>query len=594
MLAASLLAALLAMPAAVAFAQESKPLAIVDVTIFDATGRAPYTGTAVIHDGRIAEIGPDVAVPRGAQVIRARGKTLIPGLFDLHTHWNSGGPTTTPATATAYLATGVTTVNDFAEPPESYEPRRRWLSQLATPHVNFAARLSTPNGHGGNWADENTTRWVNTPESARRAIDEVVKYKPDVIKAFTDGWRYGSGVDNTSMNLDTLSALVDQAHKHGLKVLTHTVTVERGRQAGEAKVDVIAHSLQDRPIDAEAVAAMKSGGTYYAPTLAVYEPIRPGQPSPLPASHPAMQQRLQKWGYALQNVKTLHDAGVPIAVATDAGMFPHQGATAREVELLVQAGLTPTEALIAGTANSAAALGMEDDRGTLKPGLRADLVLLDGKPWEDISAIRKVERVFVDGRQVWGTGVKLPVANQAEAMPAILIPALVADFERADGRTSLDTLPLDDADAGQDRTLQVTAPVAREQTGHALSLQARLSSKPEPFAAAILPLSRGSVEPVDLRGYRGLRFDIRGDADKPATLEYRGVNNSRWSYKLQTQPGWQTVEVAFDALQAQPSLRGEEGALPVWTGDNLQQLVFSVEGKPGEKVWLQLDNVVFY
>lgn len=576
-----------------AVAETEQPLAIVDATIFDATGAAPYIGTVVVREGRIAQIGPDVAVPKGAQVVRARGKALLPGLFDLHTHWTPGStPGTYPQIATAYLATGVTTVNDFHQPPESFEPRRRWLSTLYAPHVNLTARMSTPLGHGADWADENTTRWVNSPDAARRAVDAIAEYKPDLIKAFTDGWRYGMSADNTSMSVDTLSALVDQAHGHGLRVLTHTVTVERGRQAGEAKVDVIAHSLQDRPIDAETIAAIKAGGTYYAPTLAVYEPVKPGQEAPFPADDPRMRQREQKFGYALGNAKALHDAGVPVAVGTDAGMFPHQGATARELELLVRAGLTPAEALIAGTATSAAAIGLQDDRGTLRPGLRADLVLVDGRPWEDIAAVRRVERVFVDGRQVWGNGVKTSAANQATAMPAVRIAALVDDFERADGRTALDTLRVDEADGGTDRTVQVTEVVAREQAGHALSLQARFSSKPEPFASAILPLSRGSVEPVDLRGYRGLRFEIRGDA-RPVTLEYRGVENRRWSHRLQPQAGWRTVEVRFDALQGQPSRRGE-GPVPAWKGDDLQQLVFSIGGEPGEKVWLELDNVAFY
>lgn len=593
MLAAPLLLVVLATSGSLAVAEPSPVLAITHAKIFDATGAAPYTGSLLIRDGRIAEVGPEVAVPRGAKVIDAQGRALLPGLFDLHTHWTPGStPSATPGIATAYLATGVTTVNDFHQSPESFEPRRRWLSTLAAPHVNFTARISTPLGHGADWADENTTRWVNSPEAARLAIDEVVRYKPDLIKAFTDGWRYGMNPDNTSMDVATLSALVEQAHRYKLKVLTHTVTVDRGRIAAQAKVDVIAHSLQDRPVDADTVALIKEGGTYYAPTLAVYEPVKPGQDAPFPPDDPRMKQRLQKFDYALGNVKTLYDAGVPVVVGTDAGMFPHRGATVHELELLVRAGLTPVQALIAGTATSAAAIGLQDDRGTLQPGKRADLVLVDGRPWEDIAAMHKLARVFVDGRQVYGTGVKLPAANQAQAMPAIAVAAGVDDFERADGRTALDTLRTDEADGGNDRTVQVTEVVAREQGGHALSLQARLSSKSEAYASTILPLSRGSVEPVDLRGYRGLRFDIRGES-RPVTLEYRGVDGRRWTHELLSGQGWTTVEVPFAVLQGQSPRRGE-GVAPAWKGDDLQQVVFSIGGKPGEKVWFELDNVGFY
>ncbi|MET0272324.1 MAG: amidohydrolase family protein, partial [Phenylobacterium sp.] len=253
-------AALILGSAAPAAAHDS--LAIMGATVFDATGAAPRVANVIVQDGRIVRIGPKARAPRGAAVIDARGKALLPGFFDVHTHWTpAGSPATTPQIATAYLAAGVTTVNDFHESPESWEPRRRWLATLAAPHVNMTARMSTTGGHGADWADVNTTKWVNTPEAARAGVRELLPYKPDVIKAFSDGWRYGTAPDSTSMDEGTLAALVDEAHKNGLKVATHTVTVERGRAAGRAKVDIIAHSLQDREIDADTVAAIKAGGT---------------------------------------------------------------------------------------------------------------------------------------------------------------------------------------------------------------------------------------------------------------------------------------------------------------------------------------------
>ena len=125
------------------------------------------------------------------------------------------------------------------------------------------------------------------------------------------------------------------------------------------------------------------------------------------------------------------------------------------MELLVQAGLTPSEALIAGTANSARVMGELADRGTIEKGKRADLVLIDGAPWSQISDIRKTERVFIDGKLAFGPGVKATPADGQTAMPAIKVAALVDDFERPDGRTQLDTLRTDDMDGGIDRTVQV-------------------------------------------------------------------------------------------------------------------------------------------
>src|SRR5690606_12077218 len=131
------------------------------------------------------------------------------------------------------------------------------------------------------------------------------------IKAFMDGWRYGASADNTSMDEGTLTALVDEAHRNNLKVLTHTVTVERGQIAARAKVDVIAHSLQDREIDQQTIDLIKASGTAYAPTLAVYDPNK-GEGA---GTTPEARKRSEiKFGYALHNAKALHDAGVVVAL----------------------------------------------------------------------------------------------------------------------------------------------------------------------------------------------------------------------------------------------------------------------------------------
>lgn len=568
-----------------AMAQTATEFAIVNARIFDAAGTAPYTGAVLVRDGRIAVVGAKPKLPKGVPTYDAEGAALLPGLFDLHTHWTPAStPATTPQIAAAYLATGVTTVNDFNEAPESFAPRRAWLQTLDAPHVNFAARFSTPLGHGADWADENTTRWVNSPDAARRAIDDVAAYKPDVVKAFTDGWRYGLTADNTSMSLETLGALVDAAHKNHLKVFTHTVTVERGLIAAKARVDVIAHSLQDRLMTPAEVAQFKASGLAYMPTLAVYDPDRAGGSVSLPqqSDDAKLQQRREKFSYALGNVKALFDAGVPVVVGTDAGMFPHLGATEHELELLVKAGLTPTQALVAGTATSASALGVAADRGQLRPGQRADLVLVDGAPWQDIGAMRRVQRVYVDGRQVFGAGYAPSAADAALAPPPAKVQALVDDFERADGRTALDTLRVDEADGGTDRTVQVSEVVVREGGGHALSIQAELSSKPQPFASAIWPLRRGAVQPADLRAYHGLRFELRGTPGT-ATLELRGVADKRWKAGVPVKEGWAQVQVPFADLQGS-----------AWSGVDAQQVDIGIGGKPGAKVWLEVDDISFY
>ena len=567
----------------------AQPLAVVNAEIFDATGAAPYRGTLVVKDGRILAVGPKVKAPKGATIVDAKGAALIPGLFDVHTHWTpAGAPAVIPKIADAYLASGVTTVNDFHQQPESFAPRRAWLGTLTAPHVNFVARISTPGGHGADWADQATTRWVDTPEGARAAVEAIAAYKPDAIKAFTDGWRYGSAPDNTSMDAWTLKALTETAHKHGLKVLTHTVTVEQGKVAATSGVDVIAHSLQDEPLDAQTIASIKASGLFYAPTLAVYEPVKPGAKPPADPDSPRARQSRLKFGYALSNAKALYDAGVPLALGTDAGMTgtPHGSSTLRELELLVQAGLTPAQALTVGTAGSAKAMNMLADRGTLEAGKRADFVLVAGKPWETISDARKVERVFIDGKPSFGPGAVRSAANDKLTPPAVKAGALIDDFERADGRTSLDTLRLDDFDGGRDRSLEVSQVIEREGGGKVLSVGARMATKDDASAGILLPLTRGSVVPADASAFKGLKLSVRGDGGAYVVSLVGAAG--RWTAKVDAGPQWRTIELPFSAFKP----AGREKA--AFTGTDLLQVGVEGERPAGAKLWFELDDVTFY
>ncbi|PVM90422.1 amidohydrolase [Caulobacter radicis] len=567
----------------------AQPLAVVNAEIFDATGAAPYRGTLVVDNGRILAVGPKVKAPKGATIVDARGEALIPGLFDVHTHWTPNGvPDVTPKIADAYVAAGVTSVNDFHQQPESFAPRRAWLGTLTAPHVNFVARISTPGGHGADWADQATTRWVDTPEGARAAVEAIAAYKPDAIKAFTDGWRYGSAPDNTTMDAWTLKALTETAHKYGLKVLTHTVTVEQGKVAASSGVDVIAHSLQDEPLDAGTIASIKASGLFYAPTLAVYEPVKPGAKPPADPDSPRARQSRLKFGYALSNTKALFDAGVPLALGTDAGMTgtPHGSSTLRELELLVQAGLTPSQALTIGTAGSARAMNQLADRGTLEAGKRADFVLVSGKPWETISDVRKVERVFIDGKLSYGPGAKRSAANDRIAPPAVKAQALVDDFERADGRTSLDTLRLDDFDGGRDRSLEVSQIIEREGGGKILSVGARMASKDDASAGVLLPLTRGSVVPTDATAFKGLKLAVRGDGGA-YVVSLVGATG-RWTTKVEAGPQWKTIELPFSGFK--PAGREKTA----FTGTDLLQVGVEGERPAGAKLWFELDDVTFY
>src|SRR5215469_5185902 len=359
-------------------------IAIKDARIVDGTGAPARTATVIIRDDRIVAVSDRAEIPADARVLDASGQTLLPGLFDLHTHLNASGTSSVDdlgKNLKAYLACGVTSVNDYSVYGEMLTPLREMMrvGVLKEPKVNFAIRFGTPEGHGTEfgWGDY-FTQMVSTPADAHAAMQRILPYKPDVIKAFTDGWRYGRAGDLTSMNLETLSAIVEDAHKAGIKVFTHTVTLNGAKVAPQAGVDVLAHGVGDAPVDDELIALLKKSGTGYVSTLATYEPqtgraLSPKLLAVLRPNDRAYAQRaagheaglapdspiMRRWSFLQENIRRLSAAGIPIGVGTDAGVTQtyHGWGTLHEMELLVDSGLTPLQALTAGTGTSARLVG---------------------------------------------------------------------------------------------------------------------------------------------------------------------------------------------------------------------------------------------
>jgi len=558
-------------------------------TVIDGSGGPLRVVDVLVQDGRIAGVGPELNAPAGTPAIDGRGRTLLPGLFDLHTHLLAsavpGAPADWPRTLQAYLLSGVTTVVDLSTYPEQFEPMRALINKgLPAPRLVLAARFSSPGGHGleGGRGDFHTQA-VLTPRQARSAVKRILGYKPGVLKVFTDGWRYGMDTDMTSMDEATLKAIVDEAHAAGVKVITHTVSLDKAKIAARAGADIIGHGIGDARADAEWLALMKEKGTGYVPTLAVYEPRNLRDPrTPFlqtlldpsvfgrirhvtAAPHPAAMKR---WENLTANLKAAFDAGVAVGMGTDAGMSGayHGWAALRELELAVASGLTPIQAITAATAGSAKLLGAID-RGQIAQGKLADMVLIAGNPHESITDIYKIERVWLGGVEQSRDPVR---GFDVGAFTPVELPAMLDDFESADGRSRISTLWINRTDFGHDHSEVVYQRIAREQGGHALRVTAVMGDKEKPMASMVLPLSQGAVLPANLAPYKFLDFDVRGEGGYRFELERPGFG-ARIS-PFTAAPKWSKVRIGL----------GDEAATA---------MAFIIERAPGEKAWLEIDNL---
>jgi imidazolonepropionase-like amidohydrolase len=602
---------LLLLTLSTAWAQPT-PIYIRNARVIDGTGAPAREGTVVVVGTRIAAYGKETGpAPANAKIVDAAGQTLLPGFFDLHTHLTASAVTGVAGdwgkTLKAYLASGVTSVNDYATYSELFWPMRQLLATgtLMGPRINMAVRMSTTGGHGteGGWGDF-MTLLANTPEQARAETRRALSFQPDVIKVFTDGWRYGTAPNLTSMNLETLTAIVEEAHAGGVKVVTHTVTLAGAKIAARAGVDILVHGIGDADADQELIEIMKAKGTYYVPTLSVYEfkagrerlerlldPEQKAALAPLiPSATPSAAMR-DRWAHLTGNAGKLFAAGIPVAVGTDAGMPStfHGASTLHEMELLVKCGLSPMQALVAGTSVSARAMGQLNERGTIAAGKLADLVLVDGKPDEQITDLYKTRRVFVGGCELLPAELEKDIqSTETTPLKSRLVPPLVDNMERTDGRTALNTLRINATDPGIDHSPMLFQPVIRASGDHSLMIQATLAEKEHPWVRVEFPLTQGAFEPADISKYQGVSFDVRGETGARLMIQTYGARaNDAWSASFTPTGEWQTVKIPFSALK-----RKTEGA--AWSGKDARAVLFELSGAAGTKTWLELDNVMFW
>jgi imidazolonepropionase-like amidohydrolase len=442
------LAACLGLPACVSAPDNDgpPPTALVGATIIDGDGGAPIPdGVVILRGDRIEAVGPrsTIAIPANAERIDLTGKWITPGLIDAHVHFfQSGGLYTRPdsvdlrtvrpyaddlgwskshldETFRRYLASGVTSVVDAGGPLWNFDVREAAAKSSAAPRVAVAGPLiatePTQPQQRMNLGDPPIIS-AATPEEAADLARKLLPHKPDLIKI----WGIGQGLEGAARVKAITQAVAAVAHPAGVRVAVHATELELARAALEGGADVLAHSVEDAPVDPAFIALAKQRNAVYMTTLMVYEGYndafkaapslsaferRFGSPDIIatltqaPEAYRGVAIPLPL-AIANPNAVKMREAGVRVAAGTDAGNIGtlHGPALHRELELLVAAGFTPGQALTAATRDAAYAFSPAPDIGLIKPGYRADLLVLDADPLDSIANLQRID-------QVWSRGV---------------------------------------------------------------------------------------------------------------------------------------------------------------------------------------------
>ena len=430
------------------------PMAIVGATLVDGTGAAAVRDAVVLmRDGRIACAGSRTACPvsSDADSVSARGKWIVPGLIDTHVHfsqtgWVDGRPDaldlrdrypyeTVEAELRArperffrsYLCSGVTSVFDVGGYPWTLALQERTSRSTTAPRVVAAGSLLSTIDFWLNLPDQRQFIYMSDEAAVRQAVRAHKAWGAAAIKVW---YIMPPQPPDTARMSALVHAAGDEAQKVGLPLIVHATGLWEAKDAVRAGARVLVHSVWSAPVDDEFLTLARRQGTIYVPTLTVPDGYRQiaarrfaRDRQPLACVDPATRAkalatdsvalarrpgdsvlaerttrtaRLFAQGQA--NLKRVHDAGIPIALGTDAGnpLTLHGAAVFMELEAMQGSGLAPRDVLVAATANAARALGL-DSTGTVTPGSVADLLVLDADPLVDIRNVRDIALVVRRG-----------------------------------------------------------------------------------------------------------------------------------------------------------------------------------------------------
>jgi imidazolonepropionase-like amidohydrolase len=392
-------------------------------------------GTLLVQNGRIVKVGAgpgDVKAPTGAKRVDLTGKTVMPALVDTHVHLGYQVGTTFSAEnytretlldqLNRYAYAGVAAVLSLGTDPGALPSQIRQDQKAGRAggarFLTAGRGIAAPNAGPGTPELKGSAYGVVTEADARRAVREQVAQNVDFIKIWVDD-RNGS-VEKLSPAL--YRAVIDEAHTHHTRVIAHVFYLDDAKALARAGADGFAHLVRDREADAELVSLIKSRGMFVMPNLAISENGAHAEPpawlgDPLlrdtaPADviarvresyarrSPEGVARAQRTYAGMQrSLAKLNAAGVTIVLGTDDGAVRdhfYAYTAHRELTLMVEAGMSPAQVLAAATRTSAGVLRLTD-LGTLESGKRADFLVLDANPLDDIANTTKIAAVYENG-----------------------------------------------------------------------------------------------------------------------------------------------------------------------------------------------------
>ena len=408
-------------------------------TLIDGTGkRSPDDSAVLIEDSRIKSVGQkgSVDAPKGTSIIDISGKTIKPGLIDAHVHlgteslcrpinpayWNMVTPSTLKVlhalrNAQLILEAGFTSVRNVVLEQDPRDVSLKNAIELGIakgPRVVASGGLvSMTAGHLDLYIPGSILRTgdrtADGVDGVRKAVRERVREGADFIKICTSGGvvSLGDTPEWRNYTLEEVKAICDEAHALQRRVMAHAEGSVGVKNALKGNVDTLEHGYF---IDQEDCEMMKSKNIILVPTLGISRNIvEKGEE--LGVAKEGVEKLKRFEDFHIESVKRAHRHGVKIALGTDAlaNVFSC-GDNAFELECLVEVGLSPMEAIVAGTMNAAEAIGLGEETGTICEGKRADIIIIDGNPLEDIRILRNhanIRTVIKDGQTVVNRGLPI-------------------------------------------------------------------------------------------------------------------------------------------------------------------------------------------